>query len=1340
MFCLKKQFLIFLGLFYFSLSHAAELTISPANPIVEINKTINLSVAGAVGDVFWSATKGTIRGEGTQVVYIAPEKIGFYIITVSDSEGNYGTTEVVITPPNDFSLENAQWEVFTNRSQINALLLSEDGNTLWVGTRGGLEKWNIKTQKLQQILTRLDGLPSSNITALLTDDRNIWVGTDAGLAYLNNTGRFEIKQINNSLEQLKTSITVLFKDKQTHLWVGTKIGLIKYDNNGQWFDAYPELLTPEITAISEDRLNRLWVSSYYYSCYDVDNDGFCEEETKNSALSYLTESSEWITYTQANSILPNVHINSILVDEQNGLWLQTMGENLISISSQAQWALYSTESEELPNTYLQTLLQYQRAYPWVDNSGLINLANSTFERNNVGLLNSNFNDLIADKKDGLWLIGQDKIIHLNQKNEQLIYHKKRHSYLENEVIADGIGGLWFKGTEGLVHINNQDDMQVYNGQNSKLPYHQDIKILYNDTQGGLWINLEEDSLLAHLSHQGKFTDYSEISHSNDVFHEDKLDGVWLINQARGLRYLNNQGKLKIYSSTLPFYNVHTVHSDTQGGIWVGTYDMEYTEFKIENSDESIFLDEGSNLLQLAYLNSESQWTSYSKSISPYPDEISLNRTDIAIESIYDDGSNGIWVITNDSYHDFHIQYDRNSLIHLNEQRQWKIYNEELDEKNFNMTLVDKQGNLWISLTEEQEGGASYRYAGKGLAFLNNEGQVVIYTKENSDLPDNYVLMLTGDRQNGVWFVTTNSPYGLGSFNTETEGKGVAHIDMQGNLTIYTKENGILPSNSISALLTDETGGLWIGNSEANELAHLTFGRKNELCTQDEIKADTCQTIQQGNALAIIVAAGGAQTKNSLWDSTESISNRIYQIFYRRGFNKSQIYYLSPKTWADFNGDGFNDRINRLTEDRHLSFADLQAAFEWAKGFGELNQPLYFFFMDHGGENKLQLSPTENITSEQLNALFDDYQNTTNNQMIALIEACHSGSFLQPLAAPNRAVIASAKADEKAYFFDKKGFSRFFADYLLKGTSFEEAFTLAGRDQDKLRSKNFDFIVAGEGQSTQQTPQFDDNQDGIYNIGTDGKWLKQVYINGNFQTADITLAVTNQTDNSTFNAKQAIPLQAKATLAQGQIERVWAVIRPPKMDYVLDTSGTPIVAFPRIELYQDAENSDIWQTTWDDAIYNGDYLITFYAQDNDNNIANSERDTTISIANGINPPQDATVQLAITQTAEHLSVEVLEELSWGYDLYIALIAPDGQYLTVTRKNAYSINNPLNKLKPWYSNHTQSEPMLVIDTPLDNFPLKAKGQYCIYAVLSPEQNDVIEAMGQNLTTFDMQCFEM
>lgn len=118
----------------------AEITFTPAKPVVETEEQIALSVSGTAGEIKWSAqSSGKLEGTATTVSYIAPSQPGWDVVTVMDAEANVATVKIQINggKPNAFSSENANWKVFINRDDVQALALSKDKTTLWVGTTNG---------------------------------------------------------------------------------------------------------------------------------------------------------------------------------------------------------------------------------------------------------------------------------------------------------------------------------------------------------------------------------------------------------------------------------------------------------------------------------------------------------------------------------------------------------------------------------------------------------------------------------------------------------------------------------------------------------------------------------------------------------------------------------------------------------------------------------------------------------------------------------------------------------------------------------------------------------------------------------------------------------------------------------------------------------------------------------------------------------------------------------------------------------------------------------------------------------------------------------------------------
>ncbi|MEN8221230.1 MAG: C13 family peptidase, partial [Pseudomonadota bacterium] len=558
---------------------------------------------------------------------------------------------------------------------------------------------------------------------------------------------------------------------------------------------------------------------------------------------------------------------------------------------------------------------------------------------------------------------------------------------------------------------------------------------------------------------------------------------------------------------------------------------------------------------------------------------------------------------------------------------------------------------------------------------------------------------------------------------------LAYRSVGGEWTVYNTDNA-LPNKQILALYGDSNGGLWIGTSGG--LAHLTFSKKNTLCS--ELSDEQCQNILTGKRAAIIIAGGGSDDSNTLWDSTAAISTDIYKMLNKRGFDNDEIYYLSPSSYADFNGDGNDDcivdapatprcrlkAVETPISERSLNVDDVRQAFAWAKTGGQLDQPLYVFFIDHGTPDKFQLSKGNYLYVDEFKSILDSYQNETGNEVALVIEACYSGALLSQLKAPHRAIISSA-GNEQAYFdrTSKQGFSRFFAKGLTQGRSFWESFEYASAKQKKyVQSINRD-----------QSPQWYDGTE-------EGQWLKEIFINGDFATADVTFTVEALTTSTKLSVGQSIELRAKASLTQSDTKRLWAIIKPPKVSLILDSYGTPILAFPHVTLYKRTDSGD-WAATWQEFAYNGTYEITFYAEDKAGNISSSEEAITVEVTGGNDSPEKSSVNITLAkeryQRGELFKAELTEELGWGYDLYAAILLPDGHFLALRDTNKAA---ELNKAKKWVSDRTPHSPVTLLELSLpENLPT---GQYCLYGILSPENELVLENLP--LWVWTQQCFEV
>jgi len=1271
-------FLVLCGLFAFSFPvQAAELKIGTDNPSIQVfaepGQSLSLSVSGATGKITWLSSR--ISGSGSQVTYIAPDEEGLDIVTVYDSAQNTGIFKITVKLKT-FSLGNATWEVFTNRDYVKHLAIAPDGKTIWVATEGGLEERNIETGEVKSVYMQADGLPSSTINALQIDKYgNLWVGTPNGLVRRTPQGRWDtITSENSNLPN--NNITSLCVDYgSTYLWIGSLEGIASYslkENSSEKsysFDIKNYNLSPkQVSFISTNKSGRIrivfWDGTLFYRDYGK------------------TEWTEWKT-TDGSSLT----VTAFAVDDQtNNFWMARQakddkGETYYRLerwnSKDQKWDIKKTSNSRITCLYVDS-----KSGLWIGRS------NKTLAYATLAYLSPDGNfeyfdqakyvtAIKADSQGNVWIGTGDpngyQSYGLKRRNTDGSWKSfDRTDLVSNYVYAladDNNGGIWIGTQRGLMQRTAKG---VWKKFDLEPGYYELITSISRDKKGGLWVGTDAYGLY-QCDQDGKVIQHINTKNSNlptdyaNLF-TDGNGNLWVNTRNAGLAKLKDDGNFEIFNtanSPLPSNYDVKIRDDGKGGWWIGTapeYERDAAGNLVKDASGNYIIHEAKGLI---HRSANGDWGQVlNTSNSPLPSN--------AIYELRHDGKGGVWIAT------------FKGLAHYKADGKWEIFNSknsELPGDSVSRLLTDDNGGLWIGTSDY------YSKNAKGELVYDKAGNPVILSQ-----------------------------------------RGLAYLNSAGEWIVFDDKSGLPDSDGIKALLPDGKGGLWLGSYNGG-LAHLSFGQKTAICQVQPDSAE-CAALLKGKRAAIIIAGGGNQKGDPIWDDTQAITSLIYEVFFNRGFDKSEIYYLSPQTWADFNGDGRNDAITHVSEEEgYLKAEDVKKAFEWAKRRGKLNQPLYVFFVDHGSTDaggSLILGNSNKLTSSELKSIIDDYQNDVNkNQVVVFIDACYSGLFLNPLAAPDRAVITSTKADQTGRI-QKGSFSYVFANSLARGADMRDAFDRA--------------VIAQKNVSAEQIPQLDDNGNGIYESGVDGGWLKKIgAVNGDFVTADATLEIKSLSSSASLKAGESLTLKATAT-SSDKINQVWAVIRPPKIDTVFDSNGTPIGSYPRLNFSNTKESE--WEGVWSDSVYNGEYKITLYAQDNSRHIAWSDT-LTVTVSGGAEPPSKATVRVNMAKNVYHandsLKVDVVENLGWGYDLYAVLILPGGQIFILTNKNEGSpISNDIKKWLPQsWQPRPQNSAMTVLDLTLPkDIPA---GQYCIGAILSPESQPVLDEKISQQWVWDKKCFD-
>lgn len=172
------------------------------------------------------------------------------------------------------SYRNTQQAPFLLSSESVACL-ADDGTSLWIGTKKGLNRMDLRTGFTRAYhFTDFDNSDIVN-KLLITSTNDLWVGTEGGLyRYERSTDKFTLycDQRHNS-KVPHSSITCLYEGRKGMLWIGTwDRGLYRYTpTNGLWYELPPFNPRHSAQAIYENAHGELWVGTWGCGLYKISN-------------------------------------------------------------------------------------------------------------------------------------------------------------------------------------------------------------------------------------------------------------------------------------------------------------------------------------------------------------------------------------------------------------------------------------------------------------------------------------------------------------------------------------------------------------------------------------------------------------------------------------------------------------------------------------------------------------------------------------------------------------------------------------------------------------------------------------------------------------------------------------------------------------------------------------------------------------------------------------------------------------------------------------------------------------------------------------------------------------
>jgi ligand-binding sensor domain-containing protein len=440
--------------------------------------------------------------------------------------------------------QHPNWENITNTNIVTSLY--NDGDTLWVGTFGGLVKYNKKTGASFCYNRANAGLNTNNILDISKDSKNnLWIaGRFNGIGCLKN-GKYTIFNNNNTNTMYNEYCKGIYIDKNDSVFVGSNF---------------------RFNRIFDNQLTYLWVPTFYsfspqyIKCISPAPDGGLVFAASSGIYSYKNGE---ITYMYNQMTDCNV----AKFDKLGNLWVGTKRNGLYKYGSNTTALNFNASNSDVPTEVLDILIDKNDNIWVTGNGGLINFK----ETGNSVVYNMN----IAN--DGAYtIIDDDTCIWVGTSNNGL-YRFKNGVFEKIALSNSGLksnynlqlciinGNLILRNPE-VASYNNGTFTNLFDSQSGlKTNPFNGMKVFKNK---GIF-TYGTNTVLGYFEN-GNWQYYNQFLLDNiKNIAAISPDTFWVSTSNRGLlKYVN--GQILEYNNTnspLPNISLSTIELDNQGVLW-----------------------------------------------------------------------------------------------------------------------------------------------------------------------------------------------------------------------------------------------------------------------------------------------------------------------------------------------------------------------------------------------------------------------------------------------------------------------------------------------------------------------------------------------------------------------------------------------------------------------------------------------------------------------------------------------------------------------------------------------------------------------------------------------------
>ena len=484
---------------------------------------------------------------------------------------------------------------------LNVRAIAVDGETIWVGTPGGVARSD--GARVQRAFTmQPEGLLHDNVQSIAVVDEQVFFGTVAGLAvYEMGKDRWEKHTPYQDTEILREDEARWIELDGHHLWVlnwaaSPNGAILKFDRRTDtWVEYTKDALPlssdiPFITAVS-----RLAVGTKNVWCATGDG----------GVLRYNKISDTWTHFTKSSG-LPGHHATRIELDEPDGVWVAFLGGVAAHYDTRTERWESVQVTEAGPGTYIEDIA-CTKDYVWFSTNGVgvkrYERATKTWRSYTEAQgMASRAGQWIAADGEGVWTSGGSSYSWVSDRGTSgvsyyqppddtwTIYDRRKGLRVNwtryGQVSEDYV---WCFGWEGINRYDKAGKSWTSFTQSDGLPQ-SSVEAVGEDSDG-FWVGTGSEGVLKYSQASGAWTTFmveDGLVHDSVWRYQLKVDSkyVW-VGTSRGLsRYDKEKGTWTSFTkpTTLADRRAVAVATDSRY-VWVGThrglsrYDKRYDSWK-----------------------------------------------------------------------------------------------------------------------------------------------------------------------------------------------------------------------------------------------------------------------------------------------------------------------------------------------------------------------------------------------------------------------------------------------------------------------------------------------------------------------------------------------------------------------------------------------------------------------------------------------------------------------------------------------------------------------------------------------------------------------------------------